>query len=228
MRGKSRALRRAVVCAVSAMVMLTGCGTTPAGGDGSPSSPSADGGGGPPERPTELPTDLRECPPDEKDVVDVRVPVSVRPRYDVPAGFRTEDAGLAQIATAEGEDYEATYHLYEQRDAVEVLAVVHYLHLAGGPVADECRRLDVDEVLERLADHDVRSGSRVTLGPDLDEVAGAPALVEERTYPEVGITVRHYWIYGTGDMLNIQCQWTGHRAEVLAGCDALLASLTLG
>lgn len=219
---------RPIACAALAMLLLAGCGEDTGPGDPPPSAPSPSASSGSGQTPTELPTDLRECPPEDKgDDAVARVPATVATiSYEVPAGFSaTGSGGLAQIQTAEGDDLEDTYHPLDGRDGVETLAWVHYRTLANGPVADACGRLDLDEVLARLADHNERSGSEVTEKPALVEIAGMPAVVEERFYPDAGITVVHHWIYGRADMLNIQCQWTSHEAEVREGCDTLIASL---
>lgn len=219
---------RTTLAAALALLLLTACGEAVDPGDTPPSgSESSSSGSG--ETPTELPTDLRECPPADKGEDVARVPDSLADvDYRVPAGFSTAGTvGLGQIQTAEGDDLEDEYYMLEVADGIENLALVHYRTLANGPAADACGRLDVDEVLARLADHNVLSGSKVRIAPELIEVAGAPTLVEERTYPDAGITVAHYWIYGVADMLNIQCQWTSHEDEVRAGCDDLIQSLRI-
>lgn len=235
MSGILRAPWRVHVCGVVALLLLTGCGDAAGQGGPSPSSSASGeggryGGGSTGTTPTALPTDLRECPPEDKGTTGVRVPTSVaNVGFEVPAGFTSVGTGgLGQIQAAEGDDYDDTYYMLEVAVGVENIALVHYRTLAGGPVADQCDRLDLEEVLARLADHNERSGSKVTSKPELIEMAGVPVVVEERTYPTVGITVRHYWIYASADMLNIQCQWTSHEAEVRTGCDSLIASLSLG
>lgn len=222
---------RPAACAALLLVLLTSCHVTDTGEE--PSSTIGAPGGGSTDgtaTPTALPTDLRECPPDEKNEDAPRVPQTLAGfTIDVPPGFTSDGTGsLGQIQTAEGDDLQDTYYMLEGASGVEVLTLVYYRTLANGPVADACGALDLDEVLARLADHDERSGSTVTVAPELVELAGAPVVVEERTYPDHGITVVHYWIYGRTDMLNIQCQWTSHEAEVRSGCESLLASLRIG
>ncbi|WP_420111451.1 hypothetical protein [Pseudactinotalea sp.] len=219
---------RQLTCAVLTLLLLAGCGDAAGSGDPPPSgaAPTSSESG---HAPTELPTDLRECPPEDKGEA-LRVPDSVaRIGYDVPPGFSTDGTGgLGQIQTAEGDDLDDTYYMLDRPAGIENLAWVHYRTLANGPVADACDRLDLDEVLARLADHNEQSGSEVTMKPELIELAGMPVVVEERTYPSVGITVVHHWIYGRADMLNIQCQWTSHEDEVRAGCAELIGSLRVG
>lgn len=203
-------------------LLLSGCGGVqpddgePAGTSGEPPSPSAGG------TPTAVPTDLRECPTDKG---DVRVPSSVAPSaYEVPTGF-AERGGLVQIEPAEGE-HEATYLGLDDADGVEVIALVHHPVLVNGPVSDPCGVLDLDEALGRITDHNARSGSTIVAKPTLVEVAGLPAIVEDRDYD--GFALRQYWFYGSDDLLLVSCQWTSHRDAVLAGCDVVLSSLELG
>lgn len=212
---------------LAALVLASGCAAGQEGageGDTSPSSestpPSGEGG----TRPTDLPVDLRECPSGGKG--DVPVPETVAGfTFSEPSGF-TPTSGLGQVEAAEDGGHVDQYLMLDGAAGIEVLALVHYTSLTA-PVTDGCGRLLVDEVRTRLADHNDRSGSTLTRKPEMTEIAGVPALVEERTYPNNGFEVRHHWIYARDDMLNIQCQWTTHRDAVLAGCEALLDSLTL-
>lgn len=215
-------VRQGAALALALGLLVTGCGSGAAGDDdpdvtsSSPSvSPSAGG------TPTALPTDLRECPT-TKD--EVRLPSSVTPSgYEVPAGF-AERTGLSQIEPAEG-DHEATYLGLDDADGVEVLALVHHPVLVNGTVSDPCGVLDLDAALGRITDHNARSGSTIVAKPTLVEVAGAPAIVEDRDYP--GFSLRQYWFFGSDDLLLVSCQWTSHREAVLAGCETLLGSLEL-
>jgi hypothetical protein len=210
-----------VVTAVLAVCLLTGCSTSDGGEDaGSTSSlPVATEGGG---TPTAVPTDLRECPGDKGG----RTAASVGGyTHTAPAGF-TETAGHGQIEDAEGA-HDDVYYLLDGADGLEVLALVYYPQLEHGPVTDPCGELDVDAVLERIAQHNEASGSQVTVKPAVTQIDDVPVVTEERSYPQHGMHVRHYWIYSETDLLNIQCQWTSHQDEVLTGCDTLVASLEL-
>lgn len=199
-----------------------GEGDEPSPAATSSSDPTAASGAG--GTATEVPTELRECVPGKGDVT---VPLTVAAfDYTVPPGF-APTSGISQIADAEG-DHEATYLLLDGADGIEVVTLVLYRTLENGPVTDGCGVLDLELVQARLADHNERSTSVVTDPPTLTEVAGSPALVEDRRYPQHGMEVRHYWIYAQQDLLNVQCQWTTHREEVLAGCDQLIGSLDLG
>ncbi len=216
-------MRRAKILttAVLAVCLLAGCSTSDGGdGGGSPSSsPAATDEGG---TPTAVPTDLRECPGDKGG----RTASSVAGyTYATPAGF-TETAGLAQIEDAEGA-HEDVYYLLDGADGLEVLALIYYPQLEHGPVTDPCGELDVDAVLDRIAQHNEASGSQVTVKPAVTQIDDVPVVTEERSYPQQAIYVRHYWIYSATDLLNVQCQWTSHQDAVLTGCDTLVASLGL-
>jgi hypothetical protein len=113
------------------------------------------------------------------------------------------------------------------QDAVplNVLAVVVYSGLSWGEDIDQCGRVPTTAIDERLASYREGSGAE-PIGDLVEvEVSGMPAVQQEVALPEY--SYRGYWVFGRNQLIHLYCQWTSdaEKDRVLAGCDALVASL---
>lgn len=211
------------------VLLLAGCdlvGSTSGGDDGTGGGVGA-GGGDPGERPTAIDPGLRECGTgdDELQLADVDL---TRASWDLPAGF------VESTAFHEDNPVESLHSAWYAvptalpDPALNVVQVVVYTGLDWGEDADECGRVPLSAVEERLALYREEIGADPLSEAEMTTVAGQPAITQD-----IGLSrysYEGYWLFSPTQLLHVYCQWTAPttRETVLAGCAPLVQSVRLG
>lgn len=205
------------LAAAVAVGTLTGCGS---GGT------EGDDGGDAAETPTSIDAALLECG-DTADA-DSTMPLTdldlTTAEWAMPEGFvetfrYSEDKPVEHI--------DSFWAAEPETDPVprNVLTVVVYTRLDWGEDIDECGRVPIAAVDERLASYREGNDAEPLTEETTTEIAGLPALEQDLVLDEY--SYRGYWVFGRDQMIHLYCQWTSdaERDRVLTGCDDLVASL---
>lgn len=191
-----------------------GCGIV--GGDAEPD----------PTTPTSIDAALLECgDPDNEDPTLQLPEVDLSAAaWSMPEGF-VETFRYSEDRPVEHVDSFWAAEPAEDAVALNVLTVVVYSELDWGDAVDECGRVSVDAVDERLAGYNADTGAEPLTDMEEVEVAGLPAMHQDLGLPEY--SYRGYWVFSRSQMIHLYCQWTGddEKERVLSGCDDLLGSL---
>lgn len=209
----------ALVAAVGAL-LLTGCGVS---GDGASDPDDADGGSG---SSTSIDAALLECgDPDNADPtlqlpsIDLTVAT-----WDMPDGFVETFKYSEDLPVEHIESFWAAEPA-EDAQPRNVLAVVVYSGLDWGEDIDECGRVAITAIDERLASYREGNEAEELTESSEVEVAGLPALEQDLALAEY--SYRGYWVFSRDQLIHLYCQWTSdaEKDRVLTGCDDLLGSL---
>ncbi|WP_420111450.1 hypothetical protein [Pseudactinotalea sp.] len=210
----------ALVAAVGAL-LLTGCG---GGGDhGDDPENSGDGASG---ASTSIDAALLECgDPENADptmqLSDVDLTAAT---WGMPTGFAETFAYSEDLPV---EHIESFWAAEPAEDPVtrNVLAVVVYSGLDWGEDIDECGRVPIAAIDERLESY--REGNEAEALTDSAEleIAGLPALEQDLALTEY--SYRGYWVFSRSQLIHLYCQWTSdaEKDKMLGGCDELVDSL---
>lgn len=210
--------------AAALTITLAGCDIIGDGRGGG--SAGAGGDGTSAEAPTSIDPALLECgDPDNTDptlqLSDIEL---VGATWTLPEGFvetfkYSEDLPLEHI-----ESFWAAEPAENPVD-LNVLAVVVYSGLDWGANIDECGRVPITAIDERLASYREGTGAEPLSDIASVEVSGLPAVQQELSLPEY--SYQGYWVFSRNQMIHLYCQWTSddEKERIVTGCDALLASL---
>lgn len=202
-------------------ILLTGCGIV--GDDGGDPDGGGDGASG---SDTTIDAALLECgDPENADPTMQLTDVDLTAAgWDMPDGFvetfrYSEDMPVEHI--------ESFWAAEPAEDPVplNVLAVVVYSGLEWGEDIDECGRVPIAAIDERLASYrEGNEAEELTESAEV-EVAGLPALEQDLALAEY--SYRGYWVFSRDQLIHLYCQWTSdaEKDRVLTGCDDLLGSL---
>ena len=201
---------------------VPGTGGT-AGGDGSPT-----GAQEPATMPTEIPSWLLECGNDKDDSLKLADLDLTQATWSTPSGF------VVVTSYYEENPVESVYSAWyaEPTDPVmptlNVLNVIIYTGVDWGDLADECGRVPLDAVEEKLAQYREQIGAQALSDARMTEVAGQPAITQEIGLSEYSYT--GYWLFSESQLFHAYCQWTdpGYRDVIERGCDDLVASVSVG
>ena len=227
-------LAAASLTVTASLALLAGC-AIPGFGDDGTDDPTA--GGTPPgpdesaTMPTEIPSWLLECGSDDKDrdeelqLADLDLTTAT---WAMPAGF--------EVSTGYHEDnpvetIHSTWYAVPTnppQPTLNVIQVVIYTGIDWGDLADDCGRVPLEAVEEKLARYRDHIGAEPLTDAEMTTLAGHPAI-----HQDIGLSRYSYtgwWLFSEDQMLHLYCQWTpdGDRAVIERGCDDLVASLQVG
>lgn len=198
--------------AVALMVGLTACAGGFGGTDEEPSEPTSIDGA------------LLECgdlPEDSAQLAEVDVDAAT---WAMPSGFVETFAYSEDRAV---EHVERIWVAEPEQDPVplNVLTVVGYGGLDWGEDADECGRVPLTAIDERLAGYHAANGAEALTEASTTEIAGLPAVEQDVVLPEY--SYRGYWVFGRQQLLHLYCQWTDDSQQegILAACEELIDSV---
>lgn len=201
---------------VAVVTMLAGCGALGGDADDEPDEDATS---------TTIDAALLECgDPTNGDptlqLTDVDLSAAT---WEMPDGFAETFEYKEDYAV---EHVESFWAAIAEEDPVplNVLAVVVYSDVDWGEAADECGRVAVTAIEERLTTYMQQTGATALGEATSTEIAGQPAMQQDLSLPEY--SYRGYWVFGRTQLVHLYCQWTGDdtRDAILAGCEDLLAS----
>lgn len=215
--------RRATALAAAGLVLaLAGCSSD---GDATGGGEGADGSGSAAERPTPIDAALLECgdPAGADPTLQLSEVDLTQVTWEIPSGFVETFAYSEDLPV---EHIESFWAAEPEEDPVplNVLTVVVYGRMDWSGDADECGRVPISAVDERLAGYHEVNGAQPLTEVEQVELAGLPALRQDLELPDY--SYRGYWVFGRDQMVHLYCQWTSEAEQerVLAGCEELLAS----
>ncbi|WP_147917601.1 hypothetical protein [Ruania zhangjianzhongii] len=231
----------ALGAAAALLVGLSGCSLI--GSDDAPDVPSD----GPPSTPGAVPPEDRTIPPQLLECGDP----NAKPGDDADAegGEQVElsDARVATDATwgtpdgyysADGYyddlDYEelSFLHTYVPSaggyDTLDLVGVLGYTGLDWGELAEECGRVPLEAMLERVGEYQGLLGADPLDEAELIEVGGLPAVTQAMSIESYDF--RGYWLFSQSELLFIGCQWTQEsvRSEIESACSQLVGTVQVG
>jgi len=180
--------------------------------------------------PTEVPSWLLECGRDKGDrdeALQLTALDLTQAAWSMPAGF-TAASGYVEDNPVEILHSE---WVAEPTDpplpSLNVINVVIYTGVDWADLADGCGRVPLEAVEEKLARYRDQIGAQPLGEAEMTTLAGLPAIGQEiglSSYDYTG-----YWVFSESQLLHLYCQWTdeAYRAAIVAGCDALAASVTV-
>lgn len=227
-------MREAARVACGALLLaaaLVGCvpGADPGAGPGSDptASTSAPGTG---STPTEIPSWLLECGADdgkdqELQLADLDLTTAT---WATPPGF---EVSTSYVEDNPVERIHSTWYAVPTDPvlpSLNVVQVVVYVDIDWGDLADECGRVPIAAVEEKLARYREQIGAEPLSEARTTELAGHPAIRQD-----IGLDRYSYagwWLFSSDQLLHLYCQWTpdGDREVIERGCDDLVASLAVG
>lgn len=212
--------------ALLAAVLLMGAAGCGAVGDGAGGVAEADGAN--PQTPTSIDVALLECgdPDNEDPTLQLSEVALTEATWDMPEGFvetfrYSEDLPVEHI--------ESFWAAEPEQDpvALNVLTVVVYSRLDWGSDIDQCGRVSITAIDERLTSYREGNGAEPLTDITSLEIAGLPALEQDLRLPEY--SYRGYWVFSRNELVHLYCQWTSDEQKdaVLSGCDELVGSLEI-
>lgn len=210
-----------LLLATTAALLTAGCDPLGADGPTTPDTPSSTSSA---EMPTEISTALLECESFDKNAEKAPTDLS---GWDVtgPDGYHSDNQG-EHFAPIEG-DFVQEYYNHDVTDWPNQVGLNYFPQLERGPVTTGCQQLDEELVLARIETQAAEGGATITEPATATEVAGLPAWVATFDYPEWDVSNINYFIYGTHELIHIECQWRGgYRDDVMTACAGFVDSLT--
>jgi hypothetical protein len=219
------------VGALIALAVLAGCAFPGGGGEDPTDGASTSASGESATMPTEVPSWLLECGQEDKGDRDQDLQLTT---LDLTQATWTMPAGFAAASGYVEDNPVETLHsewVAEPTDpplpSLNVINVVIYTGVDWADLADGCGRVPLEAVEEKLARYRDQIGAQPLGEAQMTTLAGLPAIGQEiglSSYDYTG-----YWLFSESQLLHLYCQWTdeAHRATILAGCDALAASVTV-
>lgn len=235
--------RAAVLGAVAAVLIgLSGCSLI--GSDSPTDDPSDDPSSTPSTVPAEdrtIPPQLLECgdpngkPGDgagdgeegeQVELSDARVATDAS--WGIPEGYSSADGYYDDL------DYEQLSFLHTYvpgaggYDTLDLVGVLGYTGLDWGQLAEECGRVPLEAMLERVGEYQGLLGAEPLDEAELTEVGGLPAVTQAMSI--VSYDFRGYWLFSQSELLFIGCQWTQDsvRAEIESACSELVGTVQIG
>ncbi|WP_420111449.1 hypothetical protein [Pseudactinotalea sp.] len=225
---------RGLLVAVAAAALLASC-AIPGFGNEETEDPTDAGTSWEPDEdatmPTEIPSWLLECGGDDKGERDESLQLSTldltQATWSMPDGY-TEASGYIEDNPVE------TLHsnwVAEPTDPpmprLNVLSLVLYTGVDWGDLADGCGRVPLEAVEEKLARYRDQIAAESLGDAEMTTLAGLPAIRQE-----IGLSSYDYtgwWLFSEDQLLHLYCQWTAerYRDEIVAGCEAVAASLVV-
>ncbi|MBK5247835.1 MAG: hypothetical protein JJE50_00170 [Actinomycetales bacterium] len=220
-------MRPVRAAALVAVLLLAGCAS---GGDdpevGTPSSTSTQAAA--PTGTPSIPPGLLECgkPRDRTDLQLADVDLTTA-TWSLPSGFSET---FSYIEDNPVETISSTWYA-EPVDpplpTLNVLNVIIYTGLNWGDLADDCGRVPIEAVQERLAQYREQINADPLSDATMTTVAGMPAI--EQVIGLARYDYHGYWLFSQTRLLHVYCQWTaGNRDAIEAGCAPLVASVSVG
>lgn len=234
----------ALSAAVAVLIGLSGCSLI---GDDGP------GAGGPTDEdsasaPSTVPPEDRTIPPQLLECGDP----NAKPGADDGDGGDGEQVELsdAQVATGASWDTPDGYHSasgyyddldYEELsflhtyvptspgyDSLDLVGVLGYTGLDWGQLAQECGRVPLEAMLERVGEYQQLLGAGTLDEAALTEVGGLPAVTQAMSIENYDF--RGYWLFSQTELLFIGCQWTQEsvRDEIESACSELVGTVQVG
>ncbi|MFV0253652.1 MAG: hypothetical protein ACK5H2_10010 [Beutenbergiaceae bacterium] len=110
---------------------------------------------------------------------------------------------------------------------LNALAVAIYSDLDWGEDADDCGRVLLTAINERLEGYNTENGATALTEVTTVDIGGMSVLQQDLSFPEY--LYRGYWIFSRDQMVHVYCQWTSdaEKSRILAGCDELIGSVQL-
>jgi hypothetical protein len=222
------------VAAVTLLVLLAGCSRPGLGGADPGVEPASAGPDEPATMPTEIPSWLLECgadkpgrgePADDLQLADLDL---TQARWSTPSGFAVTDGYV------EDNPVETVYSTWYAEptdppmETLNVLQVVIYTGIDWGDLADDCGRVPLEAVEEKLAQYREQIGAEPLSDAEMTEVAGRPAIHQDIRLARYSYT--GYWLFSRTQLLHVYCQWTddANRGVIERGCDDSVASISVG
>lgn len=223
-------MRNRTIPAVGALALtlgLSACGlfgSEESSGGASGDESAAEGA----QAPTSIDSALLECgdPANDDPTLQLSDVDLTTTTWDMPDGFQeslsyTEDRPVEHI-----EQFWAADPIKDPLPR-NVLVVVVYSGLDWGDAIDQCGRVPISAVDERLAGYNEVNGATALSEVEQITIGELPALQQELSLPEY--LYRGYWIFSRNQMVHVYCQWTTDedKERILAGCQDLIDSVTV-
>lgn len=194
---------------------LAACAGPFGGTDEEPATPST---------PTSIDGALLECgelSEDSAQLAEIEVDVAT---WQMPDGF-VETFAYSEDRAVEHVERIWVAEPEQDPEPLNVLTVVGYGALDWGEGADECGRVPLAAIDERLAGYHVANGAEALTEASPTEIAGLPAVEQDVQLPEY--SYRGYWVFGRQQLLHLYCQWTDESQKeiILAACEELVDSV---
>ena len=233
--------RRAVAlgAAVAVLIGLSGCSLI--GSEGSTDDPSESPSHTPGAVPAEdrtIPPQLLECGDpngkpgggaDDGEQVELSdALVASDASWSIPAGYYSASGYYDDL------DYEqlSFLHTYvpeaDGYDSLDLVGVLGYTGLDWGQLAEECGRVPLEAMLERVSEYQGLLGADPLDEAELTEVGGLPAVTQAMSITNYDF--RGYWLFSQSELLFIGCQWTQDsvRGEIESACAELVGTVHVG
>lgn len=222
---------RAGASAVVLCLALVGCDQFPGGDADGPEGSGSDGEVAGTEEdgdPVTLPPELLECgDPSSTDSQDGLMLAELNlaeASWSMPDGFTEtfsyfEDnpvENLVSLWVAEPESDPVT---------LNVVNVTIYDGLDWGKLADQCGRVPIEAVEERLAGYRDQIGAEPLTDAEMMTLAGHPAIQQSLSLAEYDYL--GYWLFSQDQLLHLYCQWTTQQDLIESGCEELVDSLAV-
>lgn len=108
---------------------------------------------------------------------------------------------------------------------LNVVNVVIYDGLDWGKSADQCGRVPLEAVEERLAGYRDQIGAEPLDEAEMMTLAGHPAIQQSLRLDEYDYL--GYWLFSEDQLLHLYCQWTTEQDQISSGCEQLVDSLVV-
>ena len=233
----------ALAAATAVLIGLSGCSLI--GSESPTDGPTDDSSTTPATVPPEertIPPQLLECgdpnaKPGEDDaegdadgeqveLTDARVASDAS--WATPQGYYSADGYYDDL------DYEelSFLHTYVPEaagyDTLDLVGLLGYTGLDWGQLAEECDRVPLSAMLERVAEYQQLLSAGTLDDAELTEVGGLPAVTQAMSIESYDF--RGYWLFSQTELLFIGCQWTQEsvRAEIESACAELVGTVQVG
>lgn len=181
--------------------------------------------------PTEIPSWLLECGADKDGETDESLQLA---DLDLTRATWATPSGYVEVTTYIEDNPVETIHStwYAEptdppMETLNVIQVVIYTGIDWGDLADDCGRVPLEAVEEKLAEYREQIGAQPLSEATMTEVDGHPAIQQDIGLSEYSYT--GYWLFSTDQLLHVYCQWTSeaNRPVIERGCDDLVASVSV-
>lgn len=235
--------RRAVALGAAGAVLIGLSGCSLIGSDGPTDDPSGGTSSTPGTEPSgdrTIPPQLLECgdpnakPGGGEDAEDGEQVELTDARVASDASWATPEGYYSADGYYDDLDYEelSFLHTYVPEaggyDTLDLVGVLGYTGLDWGQLAQECGRVPLDAMLERVAEYQEALGAGTIDDAELTEVGGLPAVTQAMSISSYDF--RGYWLFSQTELLFIGCQWTSEsaRGDIESACSELIGTVQVG
>lgn len=208
----------------------------PADGDENPSTLTSSDGGTSEQAspmPENVPPGLLECgnPLEEAEGYHLIEADLTEASWEAPQGWINNEAYVEEKPV---EKLEITWTVEPEENPVQlnVLNVMVYSGIEWAEEKDECGRVPVSAISDRLDEYNERIGARIVKEAEFIEFAGAPAITQDVTIESNDPKIEDYtytgvWLFSQTHLLHTYCQWTTEEELVRQACEDLYDSFQL-